>query len=82
MGNYTYLAHISTVHVRNKEYRHALVSCEQQKAVQESDTVERRYVALRSFQREQLLDVALQRERQKPFAGRYFAVIVARGYER
>jgi len=47
-----YLAHVSSVHVRDKEYRHALVSYEQQSAVQESNAVKRRYVALWSFQRE------------------------------
>lgn len=53
----------------------------EQDAVQKSNTVHHFDVARRSLQRDQLLAVAFQRERQEPLAGRYLVVIVEGGYE-
>lgn len=78
----TYLAHKSPVHVRNEEYRHALVRYDQQNAVHESDTVQDRYVTLRSLQREQLPRVALEGERQEEFVRRDLVMLVERGRNR
>jgi len=54
---------------------------DQQEAVQETDTMDGRYVTLRSLQREKLPNVALQRERQEQFARRYLVMLVKRAQD-
>jgi len=54
---------------------------DQQEAVQETDTMDGRYVTLRSLQREKFPNVALQRERQEQFARRYLVMLVKRAQD-